>query len=82
MPQVSRDQVLKTIAGALQVGEEQITEDTSADDLGEWDSIGHLGILSDLDQVLDGAAAEIEALASADSVSKILSALGLHGLVE
>lgn len=81
MATVSRGEVLKAISESLQVGQETVTEATSAADLEEWDSIGHLGILVDLDQMFDGAAAEIEDLAAADSVSKILDALVARGLV-
>ena len=50
-------------------------------DFEEWDSFGHLSLLTAIDTKLDGEVAKISEMSSADSVSKILELLKLHKLV-
>ena len=82
MSMVSEEAVLEIIRDSLEVDADDVTIDSSVEDLEEWDSIGHLSILANLDNVLDGQAAGIQELATADSVRKIMQALKDHTLIE
>jgi acyl carrier protein len=42
--------VIKIIAESLEVKEDQITEDTSIGDIPEWNSLGHIVIISSLEK--------------------------------
>jgi acyl carrier protein len=75
----TKQQVLKLIATALDVG--QVDEDSSAVNQPSWDSLGHLNVLTALDQATGGKAAEIEELAEATSVRAILDLLQRNGLL-
>ena len=52
------------------------------DNLDEWDSLGHLSILSAIDQELDGKASKLTALAAATSVSNIIIILEENNLIQ
>lgn len=72
---VIKDKVINSVAKALGCDIEEITEHTSSSDLPEWDSFGHLTILSQLDEDLGEDYRESDALATASSVKEILDAL-------
>jgi acyl carrier protein len=42
--------VIKIIAESLEVNEDQITEDTAIGDIPEWNSLGHIVIISSLEK--------------------------------
>ena len=42
--------IIKIIAAALEVVEDQINEDTAIGDILEWDSMGHIMIISSLEK--------------------------------
>jgi acyl carrier protein len=42
--------VIKIIADSLEVTEDQITEDTAIGDIPEWNSLGHIVIISSLEK--------------------------------
>ena len=44
----------KIISKALNVSENKITEKSSSSNLEEWDSLGHLSIMSSIDKILKG----------------------------
>ena len=50
------------------------------DDIPEWDSLGHLTILSYLDELTDGNAAEINGLGSMESLNDIWQAFVEAGI--
>jgi acyl carrier protein len=56
-------------------------EDTSLT-ISEWDSLGHLKVLTELDIEFDGKLAEIEALADARSIREIKTILRAKGLLD
>jgi acyl carrier protein len=43
-------QIIKIIAESLEVSEDQITEDTAIGDIPEWNSLGHIVIISSLEK--------------------------------
>ena len=71
---MTNEEVFKVIAKALDVKDDEINIDTKASDLIEWDSLGHLSILMEL-EVAFGQSRNDERLASAISVKDILSIL-------
>lgn len=42
--------VIKIIAESLEVADDQITEDTAIGDIPEWNSLGHIVIISSLEK--------------------------------
>jgi len=72
---MNENEIIKIIAKTLNIAESSINMDSSADNVDEWDSLGHLGVLVALDKAFDGKLAGIPAMATADSVSKIFSVL-------
>ena len=44
------DNIIKLIADSLEVSENQITEDTAIGDIPEWNSLGHIIIISNLEK--------------------------------
>ena len=42
--------IIKIIANSLEVVEDRITEDTAIGDITEWDSMGHIVIISNLEK--------------------------------
>lgn len=73
------EDIKNIIADAL--GKEFVSDKDSMDNTEEWDSLGHLSILSAIDNALDGKASEISELANADSVSKIIEILKNNKLI-
>lgn len=73
--------VTTLIAGALDVPTERVSEADSMDTMAQWDSMGHLNILTALDKSFAGRVAAIPGLAKATSVRQILDLLRQHGLI-
>jgi len=78
---MNNEDIIKVISRALEVSEGSVTMESSADDIENWDSLGHLSILVDLDKEFNGKLANIEEMATADSVSKIVKILEEHSLL-
>jgi len=81
MNEANEQEVLDVIGKALNLEDNSVSLDSSIDDFEEWDSLGHLGILSALDKFFNGKIASIKEMAGADSVSKILQSLKEHSLI-
>jgi acyl carrier protein len=81
MPKANEKQVLEIIQRALFLEDKKVSLDTSVEDLEEWDSVGHLSILSNMDKFFDGKIAPIREMATADSVRKILKILKENSLI-
>jgi len=78
MGRIEQDAVIRMISDSL---EQEVTLDTTMEDVEDWDSLGHLKIMSDLDAEFDNRLAEIRELATADSVRKILDILRTHSFI-
>ena len=74
-------QLKKIISKALNVSEKQITEETNSNNLEEWDSLGHLSIMSSLDKNLKGKISATS-LHEAYSFKKIASILIKKNILE
>ena len=71
---MEKNTFMMAIATALEVEIELITEDLKIGDIPEWDSLGHLTMLSHLDDVTDGKAGEISDLGSMENLKDIWNA--------
>ncbi len=72
--------VLNVITKALKL-KKKVNENDSVQTLGEWDSLSHLVILTAIDKMFGGKAANIQDLANADSIKKILKILKREKLI-
>ena len=69
------------IAESLDVERDIIKETSSSESIDEWDSLGHLSILSSLDEVTNGKASEVEELAAALKIEDLIKILSNAGLL-
>jgi acyl carrier protein len=78
---MKEEKVLKAIQLALDMPNDSITLESSSENTKGWDSLGQLSILQQLDKLFEGTIAEIEEMASADSVADIITLLQKHSLI-
>ena len=78
---ITKKQVISCISKALKVPNSKININLSDKDFENWDSLGHLEILMNLDKALKGKAIKIEDLAQAYSVKKIFTFLKKNKLL-
>ena len=72
---MTTEELLSLIARALKVDAKNITLASKSESLEEWDSLGHLNILVQLDKATSGKASEFSELVEANSVSDFKSIL-------
>ncbi len=77
---MNKNEFLEAIASALEVDIELVNMDLKIDDIPEWDSLGQLTILTQLDDMTSGKADEIPNIGTMESLSEIWSALKEAGL--
>jgi acyl carrier protein len=82
MKKVTEDNVLEAITQVLKLKNGELQKTSALGDFDSWDSLGHLDILSTLDQLFDGQLGSVNEMASADSVGKIIDALRANSLIE
>jgi|TARA_B110000263_G_C15286542_1_gene501089 acyl carrier protein len=73
--------LISLIAESLEVDEADIDENASNETIEEWDSLGHLSILSALDDLTDGKASELNGLADSLSLNDLIKTLSAAGLI-
>lgn len=78
---ISTNNLFKSIKSALML-DEDVTLETSVDNTEEWDSLGHLSILSALDKNLKGKSSNIRELGEVKSVKEITEILKSHNLLD
>lgn len=71
-------EIIAVIAKALDIDASQINIDTNSNDLEEWDSLGHLSLLMELDNNYDAISEKAPQLASASTVKEIVAAVIEH----
>jgi acyl carrier protein len=81
MSNISESDVFAVIEKALEIKLGLLTENTRAEEIDNWDSLGQLSILVALDKLFDGKIASISDISEADSISKIVSILKEHTLI-
>ena len=79
---MTRDDLIRIISVALDVSEKQINDDTNNENLEEWDSLGHLAILSAIDKSTNGKASKIETLSSCTSFKELCKTLKKSNLAQ
>ena len=77
---ITTERLISLISDALDP-DEAITLDSSTENIPEWDSLGHLSILTSLDDATGGAASSISDLGEATSVKDIISILKNENLI-
>ena len=77
---MKKNDFINAVISALEVEPSVITMDLKIDDIPEWDSLGHLAILSSLDELTDGKAGEINGLGSMESLNDIWNAFVEAGI--
>lgn len=77
---MTKNDLLELVALALDLDE--VDESASMNNLDDWDSLGHLSILTSLDKKLQGKASSISGLASATSISSIITLLKDNNLID
>tara|TARA_B100000959_G_scaffold244159_1_gene267926 strand:+ start:1376 stop:1621 length:246 start_codon:yes stop_codon:yes gene_type:complete len=78
----TKDEVILTIESALELEKGSLSMDASMGGIEQWDSLGHLSILSSLDILFDGLVAPITNISQAKSVSDILNILIENKLID
>lgn len=73
--------VVAVVEKALEMKPGLLNEDTRAEEVDMWDSLGQLSILVALDKLFDGKISHINEMAEADSMAKIISILKQHSLL-
>jgi hypothetical protein len=68
------------VAQALDV--DQVDENASMENIEQWDSLGHLSVLTLIDKHLEGKASTLAGLASATGVGEIAQILETNNLLE
>jgi len=81
MEKISKEEIITVIENALELEEIGLTIDSSSDDIEQWDSLGHLAILVALDELFSGKIGDIEEMATANSVKKIIRLLKDSSLI-
>ena len=66
--------IIKIIAESLEVSEDQITEDTAIGDIPEWNSLGHIILISSLEKEFS-INFDPEIIMDLEDVSDIVSAI-------
>ena len=79
---ISKKDIFKIVATALQVSEKKINEKVNSNNSEEWDSMSHLNILIALDKKLSGKAQKIKELSEAYSVKQIIQILNKKKLIK
>ena len=77
---MKKNDFIAAISSALEVEADVVTMNLKIGDIPQWDSLGHLTILSSLDNLTHGKAADISNLGSMESLRDIWSAFVEAGL--
>jgi acyl carrier protein len=78
---ITTSDILKLISTTLEVEDGIVNENTTAEDIDSWDSIGQLGILIKLDELFEGKVGIIPEISEATSIAKIFKILKMHSLI-
>lgn len=65
------NKIIKIVAKSIKVKLNNITYKSKIGDFEDWDSLGHLKILSEIDKYTKGKASRISNLAEQESISSI-----------
>ena len=79
---LSKAELFALIAKTLKVSKKKISISSNSDNIENWDSLGQLNILTELDQKLKGKVFSIKGMANALSSKKIVKILESHKLLK
>jgi len=78
---ITKSEVITVIETALEMQPGLLLDNTKAEEVEAWDSLGQLSILVALDKLFSGKIASLTEMAEADSISKILTILSKKNLI-
>jgi len=78
---MKENELIQLIKKSLKT-KQKIDINSKSNNIEEWDSIGHLILLYNLDKKLKGATSNIADIATADSVKKIINILKKNKLIK
>jgi len=78
----TKKEIIEIIKTALDASDQEITISTSATTVPQWDSLGQINIIVALDKAFEGKVGELEEMATAGSVARIVEILTSIGLVD
>ena len=78
---ITKESLINLISEALD-SDEAITDESSMENIPDWDSLGHLSILTSLDAATEGKASAISDLGDTESVKEIISILQNENLID
>jgi acyl carrier protein len=73
------EKLQEALAATLRVPAKDITETTRHEDIGAWDSLGHVNVMMTLEQTFD-IVLDVEDFPRLDSVPAIIEHLKGHGI--
>lgn len=76
-----KNDVVDVISTALEIDKNTLLSKDKAENIEEWDSLGHLSVLVALDRYFKGKISTINDMAEADSLSKIFTILEKNNLL-
>tara|TARA_Y200000002_G_C22619677_1_gene637594 strand:- start:654 stop:896 length:243 start_codon:yes stop_codon:yes gene_type:complete len=79
---LNKDKFLSLISKALKVPKSKIKMSLKVGEIEEWDSLGHLEILTKIDKETKGKAGKIKNLSSSQSLNQIYENLKKNKLIK
>jgi acyl carrier protein len=79
---IDKIKLIDIFSKALNIPEDRIKEDVNNENLEEWDSLGHLAILTAIDNETKGKASKIETLSECTSFSNLFETLKKNKLAK
>jgi|694.fasta_scaffold140038_2 acyl carrier protein len=79
---INETKLKNLVSKILKIKVEKITLNTGMNNQEQWDSLAHLSILSELDNLSKGKASKIRGLSNAGSVKEILKLLKKNKLAQ
>lgn len=79
---MNTNELLKLISGALNIDLSNLKIDSLQENIEEWDSLGHLNILVQLDKATNGKASTLPELVEAKSVGDLIKVLSNNNLLK
>ena len=76
------DELYIILEESLTIDKSEITDETSTENVPGWDSLGHITLLSELDDKTDGKTSDLPELANVSSVKSLVKILKDNNLLE
>lgn len=78
---MNTEQLYKAIEESISIDKNEISDETSTENTAGWDSLGHITLLSTLDELTDGKSADIPEMANVSSVLELKNILQENNLL-